>query len=71
MLAQEFRLHLDNSDEKFTAQFIEKWVEYYEHITSIESIEQLGKNLSEDEKALLTQEQKENIDEIKKLVQNN
>lgn len=68
MLSQEFRLHMETPDGDYTAQFVQKWVEYYTEITSAESIDHLGRNMTEREKALLTQDQKENMEELKKLV---
>lgn len=68
MLSQEFRLHMETPEGNYTEQFIQKWVEYYTEITSAESIEHLGRPMSDKERALLTQEQKESMEELKKLV---
>ena len=59
---------MDSSDDNFTNQFFSKWVEYYEMISIAESVQDIGRNLTEDEKVMLTEEQKENLAEFKKLV---
>jgi len=68
MLKQEFRAHLDG-DPQYLKIFGEKWLEYYRHITSVDSIKDLGKPLTSDELKLFTDNQKEGLEEIKKLVE--
>ena len=71
MLKQEFRLHIDDGSDAFVPQFIEKWVDYYEYMTGIEDVNELGRDLSPREQKLLTPEQVENMKELKKLINQN
>lgn len=69
MLKQEFRSHLDSDDSQtYMGQFVEKWIDYYEQMSNVQNIEELGRDMTEDEKAFLSEEQKESLSEIKKLV---
>lgn len=47
---------------------MEKWIDYYEIVRSAKSLNDLARDMTEDEKAFLSSEQKTNLEEIKKLV---
>lgn len=69
MLKQEFRSHLDSKEgDKYLGQFVEKWIDYYEIVYSANSLNDLARDMTEEEKAYLSSEQKTNLQEIKKLV---
>ena len=64
-VTQEFKAHLDSTDPKFLKGFIENWVEYYQTLAASSTAEELARSLSAEKLRLLSEEQRETLQQIK------
>jgi len=69
MVKQEFRQHF-TGEGKYMTPFVESWLNYYEQMIESNNYKDLGNNMTEDDKKMLTMEQKESLRELKEFSKN-